>query len=324
MRQPATPGAARSAIAVEFHTIQPRRLPNLPNSAGLLKVFAGLAVIAVLIGSAPYFTVSQNERTVVTDWGKVSYLAAPGFHVRIPVVQAITPMPISVRSIQLDDLNTYTIDSQELEATIVLQYRIPVGRVLDVYSNLGPDYALRLRSMVIDRFKTVIGTVNAIDLASQRGRVALEVLKSIRTDAARLYDGIEITDFQFINYNWNDAYRTAISNASVAKARVDQQEQEKRQAEVSAEQAVVEAKGRANAQIATAEGDGQSRRIHAIADAYAVQLAGTAAAGALKAQNEALNNNPNLVAIQWAQRWNGQLPTSMFGSSPVPLVMGGK
>jgi len=176
---------------------------------------------------------------------------------------------------------------------------------------------------VIDRFKTVIGTVNAIDLASERGKVSKEVLASIRNDAARLYDGIEITDFQFINFNWNDAYRTAISNASVAKARVDQQEQEKRQAQVSAEQAVVEAKGRANAQIATAEGDARARRIRADADAYAVQIAGNAAASALKAQNEALNTNPNLVSMQWAQRWNGQLPTSMFGSSPVPLVMGG-
>ncbi len=309
---------------MEFRTIQPRRLPGPPNPAGFIKIFGAVALLVLLFASAPYFTVAQNERTVVTDWGKVSYLADPGFHLRIPIMQAITPMPISVRSIQLDDLNTYTIDSQELEATIVLQYRIPVGRVLDVYSNLGPDYALRLRSMVIDRFKTVIGTVNAIDLASQRGRVALEVLSSIRTDAARLYDGIEITDFQFINFNWNDAYRTAISNASVAKARVDQQEQEKRQAEVSAEQAVVEAKGRANAQVATAEGDASSRRIRADADAYAVQIAGTAAASALKAQNEALNNNPNLVSMQWAQRWNGQLPASMYGASPVPLVMGGK
>ena len=313
---------------MDFHTVQPRRLPGLPGGLPVqprvLKLVAVLALAALLLASAPYFTVAQSERTVVTNWGEVSYLAEPGFHLRIPVMQAITPMPVAVRSIQLDDLNTYTIDSQELEATIVLQYRIPVNRVLDVYSNLGPDYALRLRSMVIDRFKTVIGTVNAIDLAAQRGRVAAEVLKSIRADAARLYDGIEITDFQFINYNWNDAYRTAISNASVAKARVDQQEQEKRQAEVSAEQAVVEAKGRANALVASADGDGQARRIHADADAYAVRIAGVAAASALKAQNEALNNNPNLVSMQWAQRWNGQLPTSMFGSSPVPLVMGAK
>ena len=309
---------------MDFHTVRPQRLPGLPVQPRMLKLIAGLAVLALLLASAPYFTVAQNERTVVTNWGKVSYLADPGFHLRIPVMQAITPMPVAVRSIQLDDLNTYTIDSQELEATIVLQYRIPVGRALDVYSNLGPDYGLRLRSMVIDRFKTVIGTVNAIDLAAQRGRVASQVLQSIRADAARLYDGIEITDFQFINYNWNDAYRTAISNASVAKARVDQQEQEKRQAEVSAEQVVVEAKGRANALVASADGDGQARRIHADADAYAVRIAGVAAASALKAQNDALNNNPNLVSMQWAQRWNGQLPTSMFGSSPVPLVMGGK
>lgn len=298
------------------------RMPALPPPRLMVRLGVLLVVLVALAASAPYFTVSQNERTVVTDWGKASYLAQPGFHLRIPVVQGLVPMPVNVRSIQLDDLNTYTIDSQELEATIVLQYRIPVGRVLDVYSNLGPDYALRLRSMVIDRFKTVIGTVNAIDLASERGRVASEVLRSIRTDAARLYDGIEITDFQFINFNWNDAYRTAISNASVAKARVDQQEQEKRQAEVSAEQAVVEATGRANAQIATAAGDAKSRRIRADADAYAVQIAGSAAASALRAQNEALNNNPNLVAMQWAQRWNGALPTSMYGSSPVPLLMG--
>ena len=311
---------------VDWNLPPPRvhRLVSIPRPSWLIWLGGVVLLLLAFAASAPYFTVAQGERTVVTNWGRVSYLATPGFHLRIPIVQALVPMPVNIRSIQLDHLNTYTIDSQELEATIVLQYRIPVSRVLDVYSNVGPDYADRLRSMAVDRFKTVIGTVNAIDLASERGRVAKEVLASIRTDAARLYDGIEITDFQFINFNWNDAYRTAISNASVAKARVDQQEQEKRQAQVSAEQAVVVATGRANAQIATAQGDATSRRIRADADAYAVRIAGTAAASALRAQNEALNNNPNLVAMQWAQRWNGQLPTSMFGSSPVPLVIGGK
>ena len=291
----------------------------------LLKVAIGFVILFLIFIFAPFFTVNQNERVIVTNWGKVDYAADPGFHLRVPVVQSLITIPVDIRSVRIDKLNTYTVDSQELIATIVLQYRVPADKVIDIYSNLGTNYESKLESMVIDRFKTVLGQVNAIELASQRGAIAKRVLDSTRADAAKNYYGLDITDIQLVNIDWNDAFRTAISNASVAKAKVDQQEQEKRQAEVTAQQAVVIATGQANAKVAQAEGEAKSVRVSAEAQAYATTKTGEANAASLIAQRNALGNNAtaaDVVSYGWAIRWNGVLPQTTYGTgAPVPMVM---
>ena len=306
----------------QAYEMQPGRRTSGNVLPTAVKGAAAIAVLGAAFLLSPYFTVDQNERTIVTNWGEVSYAAGPGIHFRVPIMQGLVPIPVDVRSVRIDKLNTYTVDSQELTATLVLQYRVPADKVIDVYTNLGLNYEAKLESMVIDRFKTVLGQVNAIELASQRGAIAKKVLDTVRADAAKQYYGLDVTDIQVVNVDWNDAFRQAISNASVAKARVDQQEQEKRQAEVKAQQAVVEATGRANAQVATAEGEAKAVKINAEAQAYATRQAGEAQAVALKAQGEALGSNPGLVALNWAQRWNGQMPQSMYGASPMTMVMG--
>lgn len=297
------------------------RMSQFPRS---LAIKAGVAVVALglVFIFAPYFEVAQTDRTVVTSWGKASYVADPGIHLRVPVMQGLVPFAITTQSIDIPSLNTYTVDSQELTAHLTLQYRLPADKVMEVYSNMGTAYAGKLVSMVIDRFKTAVGRVNAIDLSSQRGKLTADVLKTVQADAARLYDGVEISDIQLVNFDWNDAYRQAISNASVAKAAVDQQEQQKRRAQVQAEQAVVEAEGVANAKIAEAQGYAKSATITADANAHVTIVAGEAAAQALKAQNEALANNQSIVALTWAQRWDGHMPTTTYGGNPVPMVMG--
>ena len=288
----------------------------------IIKAGAAIVGIGLLFLFSPYFTVDQNERTIVTNWGEVFYAAGPGIHFRVPVMQGLIPVPIDVRSVRLNKLNTYTIDSQELTATLVLQYRVPADKVIEIYTNLGLNYEVKLESMVVDRFKTVLGQVNAIDLASQRGAIGKRVLEIVRADAAKQYYGLDVTDIQLVNVDWNEAFRTAISNASVAKARVDQQEQEKRQAEVQAQQNVVEATGLANAKVAEAEGTAKSVRINAEAQAYATRQNGEAQAAALEAQGRALGNNPRVVDLNWAQRWNGQAPQAIYGANPMTMIMG--
>ena len=43
-------------------------------------------------------------------------------------------------------------------------------------------------------------------------------------------------------------------------------------------------------------------------------------AQAIKARAEALQSNPNLVALTAVEKWNGILPTTMVPGSAVPFV----
>lgn len=55
------------------------------------------------------------------------------------------------------------------------------------------------------------------------------------------------------------------------------------------------------------------------ADALATELRGKAEAEAIKARAQALASNQNLVELTKAERWNGELPTTMLPNSALPL-----
>ena len=60
--------------------------------------------------------------------------------------------------------------------------------------------------------------------------------------------------------------------------------------------------------------------IQATAAAERVRLAGNAEAAAIDARGQALQNNPQLVGLVAAEKWNGVLPTTMLPGSAVPWI----
>lgn len=88
----------------------------------------------------------------------------------------------------------------------------------------------------------------------------------------------------------------------------------------SAETAKIRAEGDANAVRARAAGDADARILHATAEAKAIQLQGEAQAAAIRAQAEALKANPDLVSLRKAEKWDGELPTALYGSAPIPFM----
>lgn len=54
--------------------------------------------------------------------------------------------------------------------------------------------------------------------------------------------------------------------------------------------------------------------------AESIRLKGEAEATAINAKGKALRDNPALVALIQAERWNGQLPTTMVPGATVPFM----
>ncbi|MCY1380806.1 hypothetical protein D9M69_686580 [compost metagenome] len=61
-------------------------------------------------------------------------------------------------------------------------------------------------------------------------------------------------------------------------------------------------------------------RAKANADAEAIRIMGDAEATSIKARGDALRENPGLVALTQAEKWNGQLPTTMLPDGSVPML----
>lgn len=294
----------------------------------IVKVVGGtlLGVLALITFALTYFTVEEYERTVVTKFGKISYVAEPGLHFKVPFVNSTHTLRTDILSTQIavrDDkgnlkgINTYTVDNQEVDIISTVFYRIPVSNIGFVYQNVQ-DYKERLFKLVEDRIKAEVGKVNTAHIAEKRGTLRDHIHKVLSNDARFL--GLEITDFQLNNIDYTRSFRNAVEAAAAAKAMVETREQEKQQAMRVAERAKIDAEGKANAAREAAKGEADARLVVAQAEAKAIQLRGEATALAMRAQADALSRNPQLVEMKKAELWNGQLPTNMYAGAPIPFL----
>ena len=290
---------------------------------------AAAAIFATLWALFSYYTVAEYERVVVTRWGQFVEVSEPGLHFRMPMMNELRTIRVDIASLEGNKINTYTIDNQELDADFVVNFRVPVSNVENIFKNV-PDYKERLRSLVTDRFKAVMGTSNTADIAAKRGEVSRRVYTLLKNDAERLF-GLEIGDFQITNIEYTRSFKDAVAQAATAKALVEKAEQDKRTAEITADSAKIIAVGQANAEREKARGAADGRLLLAEAEARAIRLKGEAEAAAIRAQAEALQNNPGLVELRKAERWNGLLPQQILGGvtpfmtiqTPPPPLGGG-
>lgn len=98
-----------------------------------------------------------------------------------------------------------------------------------------------------------------------------------------------------------------------ATVEVQKREQELAQQKIQAQITVTQAQAQADAQIAAAK-----------ASAQATQLAGEAEAAAIKAKGDALRDNPSLIELTKAEKWDGKLPASMIPGTAMPFLEVGR
>lgn len=276
-----------------------------------------LAILLFFTAMGSFFTVRETERAVLTQFGQFIAVKGPGFHLKIPFIQGTVDYPVNIQAFQVDKVNTYTVDNQELDALFTVNYRIPHNAVENVFKRV-PDYQQRLISLAIDRFKAEVGRINVTEIAQKRGEVRDRVFRVLKANAAELFE-LEIVDFQITNVDFNKTFREANNLASTAKAAVEQAEQERRRALVDADRTRIAAAGAANAAEESARGAANARLLAAKAEAEAIRIQGEAQAIAIRAQAEALASNLSLIELRKAERWDGKLPTSML-SNVMPFM----
>jgi regulator of protease activity HflC (stomatin/prohibitin superfamily) len=95
----------------------------------------------------------------------------------------------------------------------------------------------------------------------------------------------------------------------LAEVEVQKVRQNAEREKVTAEITVIQAQAEADAQLA-----------RATAEAEATRIRGEAEADAIEAKGAALRDNPSLIDLVQAERWNGALPTTMVPGSAVPFM----
>lgn len=260
-----------------------------------------IAIAAVFLSlNGCWYTVDQGERAVLLRWGQAVATEDPGLHFKMPLVEDVVKM--SVRE-QKEDFQTeaYSQDQQPARVQVSVNYRLPENNVLDVYSRLGENYpAILIDTQLPRRLKEVFGRFTAQSMIQDRTQLGIEVEKSL--EAALDGRGIQIVSVQVEDVAFSQVYETAVENRMSAIVAQYQAEAEKQRRITNADAAAYEVKAAADAQ------------------AHAIEVQGSAQAAAIKARADALKDNPDLVSLTAAEKWNGQLPTTMIPGGSVPFV----
>ena len=114
---------------------------------------------------------------------------------------------------------------------------------------------------------------------------------------------------QIENLDFSSEYEKSIEQRMLAEVEVQRLRQNAEREKVQAEIVVTQANARANAVRAQAQ-----------AEADAIKLRGDAEAQAIAARGKALGENPSLVSLVQAEKWDGKLPATMVPGGSIPMI----
>lgn len=251
--------------------------------------FIGLILILMSM-----VTIEQTERGVITRFGEVRGVLEPGFHVINPFTTDVHKIDVSVQALSLDEL-VYSKDGQIVAAQYVVNYQVDSSMVESLFREVRRDHEARyVIPQSRESLKEIFSKYTAQGIIDNRAVLTGEV--RLRLEESIGGNGIRVQNVVLENLDFDDAYEAAIQEKQVEEQRalaqinITKQEEEKKKQEILKAEALSE-KTRLEAEaLASQQGEKVIEKIKA------------------EAQLEA------------ARRWNGQLPTNMYGSAPIPLI----
>jgi regulator of protease activity HflC (stomatin/prohibitin superfamily) len=281
-------------------------------SAGAIVGLTG-TVIGVLFGltilGGSWYTVDSGYRGVQITNGAVTGTAEPGLGFKMPIISKVVDISIQSQARSYEGVAAYSRDQQPAILTVSVNFRFPADQVQDIYTNFGGEEGVLTRLLdrqVYDEVKNVFGKFNAVTAIQERDRMVAEVQAAIQKSVV---GPIIIESVQIENIDFSDAYENSIEQRMLAEVEVQKVKQNAEREKVQAEIAVIQAQAQADAQVA-----------QATANAEAIRLQGDAEAQAIRAKGDALRDNPQLIGLIQAEKWNGILPTHMVPDATVPFL----
>jgi regulator of protease activity HflC (stomatin/prohibitin superfamily) len=256
------------------------------------------------------YSVNQGERAVILTNGSFTKVSEPGLHFKIPYIQTSHFISTRVENINYDKVMTYTFDQQTSGLKLSVTYQVAPSDVAKIYNEYGSlDSAIDriVTPRVYEQVKNTFGQYTAQRAVQERGKLNTDL--TVNLQKVMVDTGINIISVQLENIDYTDEYEKAVEAAARAKADIETARSNLAKVEQEAQQKVKQAEAEATA-----------KKLQADADAYATEVAGKATASAILERGKALRDNPDLVSLVAAEKWDGKLPVSMVPGSAIPFV----
>ena len=251
------------------------------SKAGKIVAAVIVLLIVVIIGCSAFTTVRAGHTGVVVTFGKVSSsVLGEGLHLKIPFIQQVVQIDNRVQKAEVD-CSSASKDLQTVTSTIALNYKVRNSASADIYQNVGPDF----ESIIVSQecVKAVTAKYTAEQLITERQSIG-DQMKDLLGEKINSY-GIDIEIFNIITFEFTDEYNAAIEAKQTAQQNALKAEQDLQRIKVEAEQTVAKAQ--------------------AEAEAY-------------RLKSEQIT--PQMIAMEYIDKWDGKLPAVAGGDSSSMLI----
>lgn len=261
----------------------------------------GVVGLAAIFGS--FYSIDEGERGVLLTNGAISDIVQPGLHFKFPFVQSVKHIDVRTNFVEWGSNNTmvsYSHDQQPTHLALKLTYRVlpDDASVKALYANYkdreGFEVAI-IWPRTSEAVKTTFGKFTAVSAIQNRTALNAQVFDAVK---AAIQGPVEILGVQITNIDYSAEYENAVEAQMKALVQVQQTannlEMQKKLAEIKV--------------------------VQAQAEATRLREMGNAQADAINARGKALRDNPSLVELVAAERWDGKLPTTMPPNGTVPFI----
>ena len=264
----------------------------------------GLVFSIIIVGISCFNSVPTGHTGVVTSFGKVeNYTLDAGIHFMKPWARVIK-MDNRVQKKTLA-LACFSSDIQEVNIEYTINYQIDKANAMNIYKSVGTSYYdTVIAPNVTEAVKEITALYTAENLVNCRAEMSSKV-EAVLAERLIKYN-VEVVNTAIEDMDFTDAFTNAVEAKQVAQ-------QNKLKAETVAEQKVVEAKAAAEVKTVEAKAKAEADKIAAEAEAYQIKVKADAEAEANRKVAGSLTNT--LIDYEYAQSWDGKLPTYMSGDN---------
>ena len=281
---------------------------NIPKLNVPMKSIA--VVVALAIGSfSSVYTVNEGHIGIVKRFSEAKEQVNPGLHFKVPFIDSVEEIEVRTRKNE-EKMASSTKEQMPVTITGSVNWTVDKSAALELYRQYGG--LLQFENRILGpRFrsatKDVIPHYNAERLIQDRAG-AIQAIEANFIEEMKDFP-VTVDNIQIENIKLPAKYLTSIETKQTEKNLADAEKHKLARQNLEAQRDVNTAKARAD-----------GIKLVAIAEAESIGIKGLAEAEAITAKAKALGNNPLIVKLTEAQNWDGKLPTTMLGSSNMPIL----
>ena len=282
--------------------------PKLPK----LNIFYPIVFILLFFLVTGVFVIVETGHVgVVRTLGAVQPEAlAEGFHMKKPFMDKVEQIDIRLTAASAKAVSA-SKDLQTVQTQVTLQYSITGDLAPLIYQKIGRRSTVSLTLIepaIQESVKAITAKYTAEELVTKRAEVKVAIQEAIDTfisitlaDKEISSNALRIANVAITDFDFSEEFNKAI------------------ELKVKAEQEALQALNEKIRRVTQAEAAAEEKMLAASAQAFQIEVSSTARAAAIEREAKALRNNPQLIQLRIAEKWDGTLP-KFSGGGVVPML----